>query len=137
MNEYHWAEQFERQLNAVMGTRKKPVRKNYPIQLGAALEAAQICLTTDFAAESQVRAELLGNLLAKIERCGSERPADRDENLSDGTDQELAELDLSEVVGGVAGSAAGACTLCGCTRSSSAIQEERCPECGHARSLHR
>lgn len=133
MDEHNWAEQFERELNVLMGKGKKSFRQNYPRQLEPALQAAKLCLTTDFEPESQVRAELLSKLLAKIARRNSDPSGD----YRDRMDSELDELDLSEVVGGIAGSSTGGCILCGCARPATGIQEERCPECGHARSLHR
>ncbi|GAB6174406.1 hypothetical protein JCM15765_38840 [Paradesulfitobacterium aromaticivorans] len=144
MDEHSWAEQFERELNVLMGRGKKSFRQNYPRQLEPALLAAKLCLTTDFEPESQVRAKLLSKLLAKMSREDADSAADRGGNFGEeldpgwnGTDQELDELNLSEVVGGVAGPSAAGCAICGCNRAASSFQEERCPECGHARSLHR
>ena len=76
MDEHNWAEQFERELNVLMGRGKKSFRQNYPRQLEPALQAAKLCLTTDFEPESQVRAELLSKLLAKIARRNSDPSGD-------------------------------------------------------------
>lgn len=137
MDEHYWAEQLERELNVLMGRGKRSFRQNYPRQLEAALQAAKLCLTTDFEPESQVRTELLSRLLAKISRQEGNPTVDMDGNVGHEVDLEIDELDLSEVVGGVADQSAAGCAICGCDRAASSFQEEHCPECGHARLLHR
>ena len=133
MDDRFWATRFEQELNALMEKDPESVKRDDHGQLEPALQAAKRCLATNFVPESRVRTKLLARLLAKISRpVGSPGTAG-----GYGEDTELDELDLSEVVGGVAGPSNDGCALCKCTRSSSSINTEHCPECGHARSLHR
>lgn len=68
MDDYFLAALFEKELDVMKEQGEKSLRQDKHAQLEPALQAAKVCLSTDFAPESQIRTKLLEELLAKFSR---------------------------------------------------------------------
>ncbi len=140
MDDRLWARRFDQELKFVIGEIQSYFHRDYPSELKSALEAAKLCLKTNFAAESHLRTRLLNTLLTKFHQ-KNHLPAGAGSGITDtfkefAENEDYTELDLDSVVGGVSDASVGGCVLCGCDVPSDSIHSEKCSACGHDRTLH-